>query len=422
MRYGMTRVWRWIAIGTAVSLALGLSPGAFAADDDAWTVKWANGFKVQSADKKFKLAFGGRIQADWTFVDQDDANEAFYGPIESSNEFRRARLFVSGVMYERIKFKAQYDFGDGDADFKDMYIEFMNTPIGNVRAGHFKEPFSLEELTSSKYITFMERSLPNAFSRARNTGVMLHDRRGDRFTWAVGAFRETDAFGGADAGETADASSGKVNIAARVTGLPWYEDGGKRLFHLGLSAASRDVGKDSFRFRARPEVHKQSQRFVDTGSFSAEDALVYDIELAVVVNKFWAAAEYMTVEPDSVVGFASDPSFNGGYIQAGYFLTDDHRRYKTSAGTFNRTKPSQNYGGGGVGAWEIAVRYSTLDLSDALPNDPEGGELDNLSLGVNWYPNPATRVMLNYITSEPDIEGADPGETDFITLRLQVDF
>jgi phosphate-selective porin OprO/OprP len=427
-------------------LSLALTTSAGAESDDDWKIKWDNGFKVESADKQFKLKFGGRLQADWTFVDPDEGIEAEVGEFDDGNEFRRARLFVSGLIYEKVEFKVQYDFGGGDADFKDVYAGFKDTPIGNLRFGHFKEPFSLEELTSSKYITFLERSLPNVFSPGRNTGFMIHDKVGKRFTWAAGAFRESNDF--AEAEET----DGKLNVTGRVTGLPIYQDDGRQLIHVGLSATNKNFKDDPFRIRQRPEAH-QTERFVDTGQFQADGLTTYTFEVAGVFGRFWFAAEHTMAEADTATAVfedvtvvdssdpnnlvfsivpkmrtacadpncmdgddLGDPSFSGTYVQAGFFLTDDHRRYKTSAGSFDRMKPSRNYGDGG-GAVELAVRYSTLDLTD---EGIAGGELNNMSFAVNWYLNPATRLMFNYVNADRD--DIEDGTATFYLVRFQVDF
>ena len=87
----------------------------------------------------------------------------------------------------------------GDAPkFKDVWVAITDLPIvGNFRIGHFKEPFSLEEQISSRYTTFMERGLPNAFTPGRSVGVAVYDwSANERVTWAVGAFRtDADDFG-----------------------------------------------------------------------------------------------------------------------------------------------------------------------------------------------------------------------------------
>ena len=113
---------------------------------------------------------------------------------------------------------------------------------------------------------------------------------------------------------------------------------------------------------------------------------------------------------------SSDPTFDGFYIQASYFLTGEQRNYKTSTGAFDRVRPKENYHyGAGRGAWEVAARYSQIDLTD---DSVSGGELKDLTLGLNWYLNPNMRMMWNYIRSHLD----DVGDSDLLLMRLQIDF
>ena len=138
---------------------------------------WKNGLRFETGDGKFKFKLGGRIMNDWGWFDEDNDILRNIGDQVDGTEFRRARLYIAGEIYNNIGFKAQYDFASsGRPDFKDVYLELKKIPVlGNFKVGHFKEPYSLENLTSSKYITFMERSLNNAFSPSRNTGFMLHN-------------------------------------------------------------------------------------------------------------------------------------------------------------------------------------------------------------------------------------------------------
>lgn len=390
-----------IVAGLALTLSLVFAPTASA--DDAWTFKWSNGFKLDSPDGDFKLKFGGRVQADYTFVSADDSLE---GDTEGDGfEFRRARLFFEGTVYDRVEFKAQYDFAGGEAAAKDLYVGIVND-WGTVRFGHFKEYFSLEELTSSKYLAFLERAMPvEAFAPSRNSGVGVHGHRGDRLNWGLGYFYDADDFG-----ESVDEDN--TNVTGRVAFRPVFDDGGERMLHVGLSATRKDTGS-TFRFRARPEAHL-SGRFIDTGNFTAERATILGFELAGATGPFWFAGEYISADIDAPG--AGDPSFGGYYVQAGYFLTGEHRKYKPSEGVFDRQKPKSVFGkNGGKGAWEIAVRYSSLDLTD---KGIAGGEQDDLTLGLNWYLNPATRMMINWVHA--DVTSA--GEADFLLLRWQVDF
>ena len=106
------------------------------------------------------IEFGGRIMYDmavWENTTNDVATQM------SGTEFRRVRFYNSGKIYGNVKYKLQLDFAGGKIAFKDVWMELNKLPIkGNLRVGHFKEPLRLEAITSSKYITFMERSLPIA--------------------------------------------------------------------------------------------------------------------------------------------------------------------------------------------------------------------------------------------------------------------
>ena len=385
--------------------ALGASGGEEAAEEEGeWTFLWNNGFRLTSPDGSTSFKVGGRIQNDWAFYDSDARLESVVGPFDDGTEFRRARLFFSGELAGRVEFKAQYDFAGG-SEVKDLYIGLVDLPVvGGLRVGHYKEPFSLEELTSSKYVTFMERGLPvETFSPGRNTGFMLH-RGEERYTWAAGLFRDADDFGDA-------ADTDEVNFTGRVTALPWYAKDGRRLLHLGLSVSERQPTEDSLRYRARPESHL-APRFVDTSRFASDGATLVDLEGALVHGPFSLQGEYVMSDVSRLDG--EDPELDSFYLFGSWFLTGEHRVYKNGAGAFDRLKPRRVLGEG-PGAWEVAVRYSSVDLSDA---GLAGGELDDLTLALNWYPYANVRWMLNYVLA--DLDGA--GEAEAIQMRFQVDF
>ena len=298
-----------------------------------------------------------------------------------------------------------------DTSLKDLWVGVRDTPVGAIRIGHQYEPFSLEQLTSSKHLTFLERGLPDLFAPARNVGLRLHDHVGQRLTWAAGAFVEADdvGFGRGD---------GKLNLTGRITGLPVWRADGRRLLHLGLSVSTKDLGDEMFRFRQRPEAHF-APRIVDTGPFAADRVDLVALEAAVNVGPFHAQGEVTWAAADAPS--VGDPTFGGWTVQAGFFLTGEHRPYDTARGVFGRLVPRRDaLRSGGYGAWEVAVRASTLDLADGLI---DGGEVDNIALAVNAYLNPATRLMLNWVRSERD-DGATGvrGTARLVLLRLQVAF
>lgn len=378
---------------------------------DPKTIKvyWNDGIRMDSADGNFKLRIGGRIMNDWLWGSADDGIANTYGDIISGNEFRAARLYVEGDIYGNVEFKAQYDFAGGDVDFKDVYIGITDLPFGTFRIGHLKAGFSLEELTSGKYINFMERSLPNLFAAGREVGFAAigHDK-GERLTWNFGVFTDADDYGDARSHDDA------YLFAGRITLLPWIN--GKNLLHLGGAFYYRDLPDGGmFRYSSRSENHLLA-RYVDTHSFAADSSLAIGLEAAFITGSFHAGGEYM-IQQNAAPDYG-DPEFKGFYAYAGWFLTGETRNYKKSAGTWDRNKPLKPFGkDGGTGAWEVLVRYSRLDLTDALIN---GGELNDITFGLNWYLNNNTRVMFNYIYA--DRSDIDNGTANIIQTRFQIDF
>ncbi len=393
-----------------------VADGTDLAPDNAYSVFWKNTHNFQTDDKNFGLKFGGRVDLHFIWNTQDKSTENAFGHFDDAVNFRRVRIYVAGHIYKNAIFKIQLDFEDGIADFKDVYLGLKNIlGGGTVRAGQFKIPFSLEELTSSKYISFVERAAPNVFAFSRQSGLMYHNTFGeeDRIWFGVSVFRTVDAFG-----DVTD--DGSYGAAARLTGLPIYEDGGRTLLHVGVAIGYQNPVDDVLRFRQRPET-SIGPRLVDTGTFSAEDDVRVVAEAALVLGSFSAQAEYFHVFVNS--NATGDPDFWGGYVYLTYFLTGEHRKYKKSAGAFSRVSPAANFhdGGDGSGAWEVGVRYSYVDLNDEGIN---GGELGSLTAGVTWYVNPNMKLMINYTWGNVDDIPGLSGDTSahIVTLRFLIDF
>jgi phosphate-selective porin OprO/OprP len=227
----------------------------------------------------------------------------------------------------------------------------------------------------------------------------------ERATWAAGAFWDTNDFGDS-------AGSQGFNFAGRVTGLPVYADGGRRLVHLGAAYSVGNPDGD-VSFSQRPEAHL-APRFVDTDDFAANSVNRMGLEAAWVQGPFSLQGEYMQTWAD---GNGANPSFDGYYVLASYFLTGEHRPYKTARGAFDRVKVNRPFlfGARGPGAWELAARYSSLDLSD---DDVRGGYLSDVTGGVNWHLDDNVRVTANYVFAHLH----NVGDANIFETRFQVDF
>lgn len=370
-------------------------------------IGWKGSTKIEDKDAGYSIKFGGRIMNDWSFIKaDDDLDAAFSDQFTDGTEFRRVRFYSSGTIYHVVYYKAQYDYASGLSEFKDVYVGVKNIPLlGSVQVGHMYEPFGLEEMTSSKVITFMERAATSNMTPSRKTGAMfkreLDNKRG---TFAAGVFRNSDDVGRAE--------GHKYNVTARVTAVPVMKDDGRRLVHLGAAASVRKPEGDSYRLRARPSTHI-APRLVNTGHLEMTDQVVqFGGEAAAVFGPASVQGEYIYAQASNDT--LNDPAFNSFYVQASYVLTGEHRGYK--GGLMEGVHPDKNFDGtGGIGAWELAVRFSRIDLDDQTV---AGGTLGDVTAGLNWYLNPYTRVMFNYVHA--DLK--DVGKCDSFMTRFQVAF
>jgi phosphate-selective porin OprO and OprP len=361
--------------------------------------------EVTSSDGGFSMRVGGRIQADAATYSEDVRNQ------NDGTEMRRARLFVQGKLYDVWKYKLQYDFvNTGSAGINDAYLQYTGFPW-KITVGHFKQPFSLQNMNSSKYITFMERSLPHLFTPGRAIGIGV-GRSASNWSFNTGVFGE-----GID-GASGDEDEGFA-ISGRATYAPLLTQ--QQVLHLGASISYRDSGSvDSISFSERPESHVTNVREVSTGSINADTNIRTVGEVAYMNGPFTLQSEYYYVDIDRDSSTLSDLAFSGYYVQGGWFITDDMRNYSGSKGAFGKVKPGSVVGKGGIGAWQLAARFSSVDLNDA---DITGGDAQNFSLGLNWFATNNIRMSANYINVLNVNGGAGDGdEPEAFQMRAQVEF
>jgi len=376
-----------------------------------FTAKWDNGFKVQSEDKNFVLKFGGRIYYDVAFFFQDSMRIVNFGEIKNGHEFRSARLYHSGVIYENLKYKFNIDFAGGKVAFKDVYIEYTKIPyIGNLRVGHFYTPVGLEANTSSKYISFMESASLSTYTPSRNTGFMIYNSfLKNKINVQAGVFRFADKFGN---NKIADEG---VRVQAKVSSDIINNKETKTIFHIGASYEYSYIKDGRFTIKTSPEAHLgrivykkeiEDNEHIDLGNF----------ETVLVKGSFSFQAEvslFNAHQKNSLNYFSY-----GYYVYASYFITGETRNYKGING-FSRIKPKKNVGKNGFGALEILFRYSRLDARKRF----QAGLMDNYTVGLNWYLNPSSRIMVNYIFSS-FVEEYDPTpmNAQIVQTRFQIDF
>lgn len=333
------------------------------------------GVTVKTRDGAFTTKLGGRVMADVASYGNDQ--------IGDGTEIRRARLSLQGKMYHDWAYKLEYDFAnDHTKGITDAFVEYQGLDAMSFRVGNMKDPFSLQFQMNANYNLFMERSLTHTLNTGRHIGVMALSNR-KNWTASAGLFGDSiQTVGGAK-----DEGWG---LGSRVTYAPINGNGS--LLHLAASANYRDAGgADTLRFKQQAESDISGVNIVDTGNMTHVNSHTkYGLELAVVSGPLTVQSEYATVS----VSRNTDPNvdFDSWYVQSGYFLTGESRQYKN--GKFGKITPKSSLGDGGIGAWELGLRYSTINLNDL---DILGGEADSVTLGLNWFATPTVRLSANYI-------------------------
>ena len=392
-----------------IILATGLTAGA--QEINGFKTYWKNGLHFESTDKNFKIKLGGRIHYDVLFIQQDDSLDAHFRA-KNGSELRRARLYTSGTIYKNIKFKFQVDFAPGRVVLKDVYIQLTKIPVaGNIRIGHFKEPYGLEMLTSSNFASFMERPLTNQFDFDRSLGIMLYNHYfKKRFAWYAGYFVPDHNLG--------IYRGNKYHITFRLTGLPIYQTEGQyRILHLGAGYSYQYHDNKEIIYKTRPEAHL-APKYINLQVDHLKTSNSFKGEVAFVLGSFCFESEYTTsgLNPSSDSELQKDNYLlDAWFANISWFITGEHKNYNPSKSAFDRVHPKKNFGDNGIGSFEIALRYSSIDFDDA---DLNGGRMNDFTAGLNWYLNPAVRFTFNYIHSTLK----EIGEANIFQTRFQVTF
>ncbi len=370
------------------------------------------------------IIVSGAAQIDGIWFDQDAANQAVVGDARDVAGFRRSRIGANGFLAENVRYRMEYDFAfPGRPNFTDVWVDVFDLPtVGHFKVGQWKQPFSMEPATSFRELMFMERSLAFALVPFRQVGAGFFNTAFDeQATWAWSGYRfPTDQYGNA-------AGDNGYGMSTRET-LLLYDDDCENIIHTGGSYTYNEPAGNTLRIRSTPEVGFTQLDannltdfpipfFVNTGFLPTDSYQVVGGEFAAGFGSMVFQSEYMYAMLDRPNG--TQLNFPAGYAQLGYVLTGERRKYDKKTAAFTRVTPDVNFGKGSWGAWEVAGRYSALDCND---QDVQGGRLQDLTFGLNWYLNRFTRFEFNYIHPMLDRPSGNDTVADIFGTRAQFDF
>ena len=343
-----------------------------------------------------EISFEGLVQADSNWYDSDlvDLDSDPGDGSDHDHELRRAELVLKG------KGPGDFDWVVGYDAKSDKWLD-VNVGFGfdgghSLQVGQFKQPNSMEELSSTKNNDFISKAMTtNTFAVSRRLGA-AYAYTADDWTFTASSFGRELTSGGAH-------GSG---YGVRGTFAP-INDGGN-ILHFGLSYVDHDTDADTLRLRTRPQADLAGVRLVDTGTLLDTDRIA-----TTGIESFWARGpfklqgEYMLADVSRHDN--ADYSATGGYLSALYNVTGEGWSYK--GGTPGTAKPENP----ARGMWQLGLRYDTIDLDDG---SVEGGQMDALTAGVNWYWQKNFKLAVNYVQVDSERQGASD-DPDIVEARLQ---
>ena len=407
---------------------------------------------ISSADGNFKVALRTDVQLDAAHYSVSPNTPST--DLSSGTNFRRARLGIDATVFKDWNVAIWGDFGGSGSEtpvLNQAYIEYAGFHPGGtqlrLRVGAWATPVGLEDATNNAEELFLERGaaaeLVRSFAGGDGRSSVAFFESGKH--WYVSGALTGDTVGAPSTAEFGE----QEGFLSRIAINPLF--GMNYDVHLGanisgvLKPADTAAGPtvaESVRLRIQPEIRvdDNSTRLIDTGAINASSLTSYGLEGGASLYGFYASGEWYKIDVSrTTVGAAAspfNPSFEGWYVQGSWALTGERHKWSPANGGFRGITPTHNFSpkDGTLGAFEIAGRYSWLDLNDqaglvgkAPPlGGIRGGQQKITTIGANWYPNPVVRFMLDYQwirTNRLNATGVQIGENaNVVSLRSQFAF
>lgn len=413
---------------------------------------------IQSGDGRFVANLHAVMQFDTAYYSQRRAgpiatdlrrggaagDTAHARDLNSGTNFRRARIGIDGRVFGDFDYNVLLDFGgsgtEDAAHIQELWLQYTGLQPFRFRVGAYPPPIGLEDQNSTNGMPLLERPAISDIARSiaggdYREGATLTASR-PRWFAAVSLTTRTVGVANSSASGAAQSFDQAFGGILRVAALPLVGDAwlvhvgahGSRVFQVADQAGPTNAGEiNATRFavqlRERPELRVDGTRLIDTGSINARHVTEGGLELAGQYGPFYAQGEYERITIQRRDSPLADPHFHGYYVEGGFMLTGERRKYNT--GTFAFDGPPVDHpfdlGHGTIGAVELVGRYSLVDLNyrqgaagRPTPADGvRGGEQRIVAAGVNWYLNPVVRFMLDY--QHVTIDRLSPSATAYLT-------
>lgn len=388
-----------------------------------------DGTDVSTPDPQ-PVAFRSRFRIDTDTIEtsQSQAGRAIFGDLGNAVGLRRVWLGAEGHFASGGRYVTVIDLASGNVVVRDVFVGMGDVQEqGELQAGHFLEPFSLEVSTPSVTLPFLEASVVSVLDPARSWGVSLFRSRPDSaFHFAMGLFHA-----GIDANDFIGRAGGTVGLTGRWTAAPINDD--ERLLHVGIALSERIPEDGLIVINQQPQSSLIGLQDIDSSPFipsirvPATFQQLANVQFAAARGSSWVQAEWYGTWIDQRSG--GTVFFHGLHADWGYFITGERRPYRN--GTFgpvqvNRPVFCRHCTGNrevGWGAWELTARFAYADFQDrdtprGLNGEEIGIRLPVSTFGANWYLTDHLRLMFNYSYSLPQEPNTGTSVGNIFALRL----
>lgn len=357
----------------------------------AFEAGYDGGFYIKGKD--VKLTIEGLIQVNAVLFERG-------GPHETEFVLRRIRPEFSGEFFDIWRFHIEPNFSSDGVELEEAWVGLVLKDHQFI-LGRMKEPFSLEEMTSTRHMDMLNFSILNQFVPAEDHGITV-----------LGAFDWLEYGVGFYNGTGGDDTTSDKDGALRLVVHPWrgLQFGGSVTF----GREDTDLSGDELKTEARVPWAE----FVP-GTKIDGDRLRWGAEAAFLEGPFAFSAEIIGIRQE-----LNDTTVHltGGYLQASYVLTGE-------AKTWKGVKPGHPFlREPDWGAWQLVARWSRLKLEDEfapfLTNFPD--TIDSITFGVNWYANDHVKIKVNYLRTiygeSITVDGVRHDNEDALMVQLQIHF
>lgn len=380
-----------------------------------------------STDNRFRYWFDTRVMFDGAVYFGDNTYQGDENAIGNGVTIRRARFAMKVILWGNWGGELDLDFANNELELKDAYIRYIRNNW-QLKAGNFREPFSLETMTTSRYITFLERPYATEMAPSRHMGVAYKVYtnhvffEGGLFSTVITntLIRDQNKAQGTNAGWAA---------TGRFAWAPIKKD--QQVLHFGVAGSYRtpqipELGDpiNSFRYAENAETEINRKKYIDTDW--VEDCkyeILLGLEAAYAVKNYRVQGEYIqsTIQRDeNEVPEGEDKVRKGGFYIMGAWLINNANYYFNMADAEFSQIDFKDYK---KGAFEVALRYSYMNANtfkdgDDIPYIP-GGSGEIYTAGLSYYFNYNVKIMLDYSYANHD-RWAD-GKGKFKTYNVNSD-